>query len=203
MNRIITIAREFGSGGRELGVLLAEKLGYAYYDKEIISEIAKRTELSEEYVSAIVENRTHKMFPITIGRSIAMISNSTLLQQDISIYREQSRIIREMAEKSDCVIVGRCADFLLKDQNAFRIFVYSDMQSRIKRCREKGYEGSDLSDKEIQKKISEIDKSRADYYKNYTDQEWGKKENYDLMVNTTDCSMEELAEKLKAYITSE
>ncbi len=203
MNRIITIAREFGSGGRELGVLLAEKLGYAYYDKEIISEIAKRTELSEEYVSAIVENRTHKMFPITIGRSIAMISNSTLLQQDISIYREQSRIIREMAEKSDCVIVGRCADFLLKDQNAFRIFVYSDMQSRIKRCREKGYEGSDLSDKEIQKKISEIDKSRADYYKNYTDQEWGKKENYDLMVNTTDCNMEELAEKLKAYITSE
>ncbi len=186
MNRIITIAREFGSGGRELGVLLAEKLGYTYYDKEIISEIAKRTELSEEYVSAIVENRTHKMFPITIGRSIAMISNSTLLQQDISIYREQSRIIREMAEKSDCVIVGRCADFLLKDRNAFRIFVYSDMPSRIKRCREKGYEGSDLSDKEIQKKISEIDKSRADYYKNYTDQEWGKKENYDLIVNTTD-----------------
>ncbi len=136
MKQIITIGREFGSGGRELGCRLAEELKIAYYDQEVISEIAKRTEFSEEYVHQIVEHKPITPFPIHIGTSFSPAVNPMILQSQ-SIYQEQSRIIREMAGKSDCVIVGRCADYILRDEKPFRFFVYADMESRISRCREK------------------------------------------------------------------
>ena len=131
MNRIITIGREFGSGGRELGRRLSEKLGFAYYDQEIISEIARRTEMSEQYVQSVVEHQPHFSFPIHIGRSFYPTA-SPVFDLTMTIYQEQSRIIREMAMKSDCVIVGRCGDYILRDQEPFRIFVYADMESKIK-----------------------------------------------------------------------
>lgn len=109
MNRIITISREFGSGGRELGRRLSEKLGFAYYDQEIIQEIARRTSLSEQYVQAIVEYRPAFSYPIHIGHSFYPVSNQPF-EQTVSIYQEQMEIIQEMAAKSSCVIVGRCAD---------------------------------------------------------------------------------------------
>ena len=125
VNKIITIGREFGSGGREIGRRLSENLGFAYYDQEIISEIAKRTSLSEKYVEAIVEQHSLFSFPIHIGRSFYPVADPAL-DQTLKIYQEQTRIILEMARKSDCVIVGRCADFILKEENPFRIFVYAD-----------------------------------------------------------------------------
>ena len=114
MNRIITIGREFGSGGREFGRRLAEALGFAYYDQEIISEIAKRTSLSEQYVEAIVEHQPSFSFPIHIGRSFYPAVNPAF-EQTMAVYQEQARINTQMAAKSNCVIVGRCADYILKE----------------------------------------------------------------------------------------
>lgn len=105
MNRIITIGREFGSGGREFGRRLAEALGFAYYDQEIISEIAKRTSLSEQYVEAIVEHQPSFSFPIHIGRSFYPAVNPAF-EQTMAVYQEQARIITLMAAKSNCVNRG-------------------------------------------------------------------------------------------------
>ena len=133
MNRIITIGREFGSGGRELGRRLAEELGIEYYDKEIIDAIAKKTSMSQEYVQEILEGKPHHLYPITIGQSM-FITDNFYIQQEQSIYLAQCEIIRELAQKSSCIIVGRCADYILKEFKPYRIFVYADMDSRIKRC---------------------------------------------------------------------
>ncbi len=184
MNKIITIGREFGSGGRELGRRVARELGFDYYDKEILSEIAKHTSLSEEYVQQVVENQPRQLFPITVGRSFLYVDTQPL-QQASSVFRAQQEIIREMAERSDCVIVGRCADYILRDLKPFRIFVYAELQSRIERCRARASEGEHLSDKEYKQQIQSVDKSRARYYDFYTDMKWGDKLNYELCINTT------------------
>lgn len=192
MNKIITIGREFGSGGRELGRWMSEILGYAYYDQEIITEISKRTSLSEQYVQTIVEHRPTFSFPIHIGRSFYAAS-SPVLEQTMNVYQQQARIVSEMAAESDCIIVGRCADYILRDYKPLRIFVYADMESKIRRCREKGPEDEHLSDKELRQKISGIDKKRAKYYELYTGRTWGDKLNYDLCVNTTQGRIKEMA----------
>lgn len=184
MNKIITIGREFGSGGRELGRRLSEELKIAYYDREIIQEIAKRTALSEQYVKAVEERLPSAAFPIHIGNSFYLTQNP-LWEQSIAVYREQFAILKELAEKSDCIIVGRCADSILKDYHPFRIFVYADLESKIRRCREKAPAGEALTDRELKQKMMDIDKSRAKYYGFYTDKQWGDKLNFDLCINTS------------------
>ena len=192
MNKIITIGREFGSGGRELGRRLARELGFDYYDKEILAEIAKHTSLSEEYVQQVVENQPRQLFPITVGRSFLYVDTQPL-QQASTVFRAQQEISREMAERSSCVIVGRCADYILRDRKPFRIFVYADMQSRIDRCRARAPEGENMSDKEYKQQITSMDKSRARYYDFYTDMKWGDKLNYELCINTTNQDIPALA----------
>ena len=195
MNRIITIGREFGSGGRELGRRLSEALGIAYYDQEIISEIVKRTSLSKEYVQAIEEHRPVISFPIHIGRSFYPALDP-VFEQNMAVYQEQAKVIEEMAAKSDCVIVGRCADYVLREQNPFRLFVYADMESKMKRCRAKGPEDEKLTDRELRQKIQGIDKKRAKYYELYTGNKWGDKLNFDLCVNTTQTQIKEIVPAL-------
>ena len=192
MDRIITIGREFGSGGRELGRRLAENLGVAYYDQEILAEIANRTELSEKYVQSIVEQRPVFSFPIHIGHSFQPMMNPAA-DFGQRIYQEQCSILKELAGKSGCVIVGRCADYILRDQNPFRIFVYADMESRIERCRLKGKGHENLTDKEMKKHILDVDKNRARYYEFYTDMKWGDRKNYDMCVNTTNSDIKKIA----------
>ena len=195
MNKIITIGREFGSGGRELGRRLARELGFDYYDKEILTEIAKHTSLSEEYVQQVVENQPRQLFPITVGRSFLYVDTQPL-QQASTVFQAQQEIIREMAERSNCVIVGRCADYILRDRKPFRIFVYADMQSRIDRCRSRAAEGESMTDKEYKQQITSMDKSRARYYDFYTDMKWGDKLNYELCINTTNQDIPTLVEFL-------
>lgn len=187
MNRIITISREFGSGGREFGRRLSEALGIAYYDQEIIREIAKRTSLSEQYIQAITEKRPIFSYPIHIGKSLYPMLNpvGSGFEQAMAVYQEQARIITEMASKSACVIVGRCADHILKEQNPFRIFVYADMESKLKRCREKEPEDEGMTDKELKRHIMDVDKRRSQFYEFYTGHSWGDKLNFDLCINTT------------------
>lgn len=191
MNKVITIGREFGSGGREFGRRLSEELGIAYYDQGIIAEISKRTALSERYIQGIVEHQPPVSFPIHIGRSFYPAANPAF-EQTMAVYQEQARIITEMAARSDCVIVGRCADYILRERRPFRIFVYADMESKIRRCREKGPEEEKLTDKELRQKISGIDKRRARYYEFYTGHPWGDKLNFDLCVNSTRTAIKEI-----------
>ena len=191
MNKIITVGREFGSGGRELGRRLSETLGIAYYDQEIISEIVKRTSLSKEYVQTIEEHRPVISFPIHIGRSFYPVIDP-VFEQNMAVYQEQAKVIEEMATKSGCVIVGRCADYVLREQNPFRLFVYADMESKMKRCRAKGPEDEKLTDRELKQKIQGIDKKRAKYYEFYTGNKWGDKLNFDLCINTTQTQIKEI-----------
>ncbi len=192
MSRIITIAREFGSGGRELGRRLAEELGYEYYDHEVITEIAKKTDLAEEYVTQVLHNKPHNLYPITIGQSMSYVGNYTF-QQVQSVYKAQHDIIRELAAKSPCVIVGRCADYILQDMEPFRIFVYADMEKRIQRCINRAKPGEDTNPKHVKKTIKRIDKERGRYYEFYTGLEWGDPRNYDLCVNAGEVEMKKFA----------
>lgn len=192
MNRIITIGREFGSGGRELGRRLAEALHMEYYDKEILEQIVKRTSFTEQYIQEVEARLPHRLYPITIGKSFLHLEDYAYKQVQ-TVFQEQSRIIKEMAEKSDCVIVGRCADYVLKSFSPYRIFVYADMESKIKRCRERGSIQSELSDEQIKQNIVKIDKNRSKYYSFHSEKEWGNRANYDLCINTTKFSIKEAA----------
>lgn len=191
MNKIITIGREFGSGGREFGRRLAEELNYEYYDKEIITEISKHTSLSEEYVKEVLEKKPHNLYPITIGQSMAFF-NDYQNKQIQSIYSAQCEILKYLADKGDCVIVGRCADYILKEYNPYRIFVYASMDSRVKRCLSRKNDDEDLSEKKLIKYIKKVDKDRSKYYEFFTYQKWGDKENYDLCINTTNVEIKEI-----------
>jgi len=199
MNKVITIGREFGSGGRELGRRLAEKLGFAYYDNEIITEIAKRTSLSEEYVRQVAEKRPVSPYPIHIATSFFHAPDPAF-KQSLAVFSEQHKLIRELSEKSDCVIVGRCADYILRDENPFRIFVYADKESKLKRCMSRAGAENKLSEKEMKRKMAEIDRGRADYYAFFSDKKWGDRETYDLLINTSGKCIKQVADATYDYV---
>ena len=200
MNRIITVSREFGSGGRELGRRIAEALGFEYYDKEIIEQIARHTSFSEDYVRQVVDGRYHRLFPITVNHSFFIGDYQTKLLQ--SVFQAQKKTLQELVELSDCVIVGRCADYLLRDYNPYRIFVYADLDVRVERCMAFNDEAEQFSEQEIEKHIRRIDRQRARYYREYTGQNWGDKEYYDLCVNTTQKNINDLVVPLSKMLES-
>ncbi len=184
MNKVITINREFGSGGRELARRLSEELQIAYYDQEIITAIAEETELSEEYVNNIIYRKPFFSYPITIGNRF-YLTGDQMFNQVSKVSRAQSSIIRDLAEKSDCIIVGRCANYILREQHPFRIFCYADMEGRMRRCREKAPADEHLSDSELKKQIQRMDKNRTNYYETFTGERWKDWLNYDLCINTS------------------
>lgn len=197
---IITISREFGSGGRELGKHLSDLLGIPCYDKEIIRMIAENQGFDENYVSRMSEKSIQEAYPITIGHRFRTTGFDHTTQQAIKINVEQTKIIKAFAEQGDCIIIGRCADVILKEYNPFNMFVYADKAARLKRCLERTADDEKLSEKELAHKISEIDKSRASHRSLYTDTKWGAKENYHLCVNTTGIDIKVLASLLATYI---
>ena len=199
MKRVITIGREFGSGGRELGRRLSEELGIAYYDQEIITEIAKRTDMSETYIRQISESRPVISFPIHVRHSFYSASN-TALKQSVAVFAEQHKLLKELTEKSDCIIVGRCADYILRDENPLRIFVYADRESKIKRCIERKSGDEHLTEAQIVKKMKEIDKNRAQYYEFFSERKWGARENYDLMINTSGANIKKVSAAIAGYL---
>ncbi len=201
MNRIITISREFGSGGRELGRRLAEQLHIAYYDQEIVSEISRRTELAEQYIEQVIEQKPLWSFPIHIGRSLLYPMNNPVFEQRQAVMLEQDKIIREMAEKSDCVIVGRCGDYILKDFQPFRVFIYAELSCRVNRCIDRQAEQEHYTRAEMEQKVLSIDKSREKYYEFYTGQKWGDPLNYDICINTSKRTPKEIASHLAEILS--
>ena len=194
---IITIGREFGSGGRELGKRLAEELGYAYYDKEIVAEIAKKSELDENYVEYALDGGMFRNFPIHFGRTFSY--SPTLMANESKLLADQNKLIREIAAKGNCIIIGRAADVILRDHNVFKLFVYADMDSKVKRCRVKGGEGEDLTDKELIRKIKKIDADRKRYHGLISELQWGDKRGYHLCVNTSGREIKTIVPLVAAY----
>lgn len=170
---IITIAREYGSGGRYIGNLVSEKLGIKLYDKEIIEKMAKNTGLSEEYIEDNEQKRD--LFDnFNAGYYIG-------LNNDDELFIKESELIKELSTKDSCVIVGRCADFVLKDnKNILKVFISSSMNNKIKRATEFYGMNKDKAEKEVLK----INKLRANHYKHYTERDWKEPSNYDICINS-------------------
>lgn len=194
---IITISREFGSGGREVGKRLADELGLAYYDREIITELARETGLTEEYIKNISEKGNYS-YPFHFAKSFAVYSGLQSNQTEIMI--AQQKILKEIAKKGNCVIVGRGANVILKDYNPMNIFVYADMESKINRCRRKATENENLTDRELENKIIQIDKDRRKYNSIISNQEWGDKRNYHLCINTSGIEIKNVISSIAEYI---
>ena len=190
MNHIITISREFGSGGRTVGKKVAEQLGIPCYDSELIQKIAKESGFAENYVKEAGEYTPGGFLSSALSNRAFGPTNEDIL------WEIQCRVISELAEKGPCVIVGRCADYILKDENPLKIFVYADMASKIARCRLKAPENEHLSDHEMRKQIKRIDRNRAKYYEFYTGRKWGDKLNYDLCINTTNTEIKKIVPRI-------
>lgn len=195
---VITIARSYGSGGRTMGRLLAEELGINYYDRELVRLASDKSGISEALFGQADEKvKSGSIFQfakrLQMGENLS--ADSTV--SDEELFRIQAEVIRELAEKEDCVIVGRCADYVLKENpDVIRLFCYAPLKDCIER--ERALSG--LEEKEIIKKIERIDKYRSDYYKRHTGGEWNDADNYDLCLNTTSMSYPDLISVVKAYI---
>ena len=194
--RIITISREFGSGGRELGKRLADALGFAYYDREIVSSIAEKCNLDEGYVENVLRKGLTINVPITFGHTFYFYSDPTS-ENELKVLNTQQQIIKELALRGDCVMVGRSSGIILEKYNPLRLFVYADMEWKVKRCREKASAEEHLTDRELEKKIRQIDAGRARHQKLLTDRKWGAPEGYDLCINTTDLEIKKIIPGLK------
>lgn len=180
MYKIITISRELGSGGRTIGKAVAEKLGYKFYDKEIVKAVAEKSGLSKDFVE---ENGEYANSRNSLLFNLSFSSNKTggMLSLFDEIYIAQCNIIKELAEKEPCVIVGRCADYILRERtDCINIFIHSDMAFREKRIVEQYGE----MDKSPSKRLKEKDEKRKVYYKNYTGQNWGMLDNYHIAMNS-------------------
>lgn len=188
--QIITISRQFGSGGRELGKRLADLLGYDYYDKEILDEIAKNKKLDKDYVEKSLSAAALKSIPISFGRTIMPSYNST--STDLMI--EERRVIEEIATRGkDFVIVGRNADVILESYNPFNIFVCATMDARIDRCLQHLRENESSDRKAMEKEIKRVDKARVRTRTIVTEREWGEKTSYHMVINTSDEEIKKLA----------
>lgn len=176
--RIITISREFGSGGRFIGEEVAKKLGIAYYDKNIINQIAEESGLSPDYIQESAELSPKKgiLAYALAGRDITGKSVEDM------VYEVQRKVILELAEKEPCVIIGRNADFILKDRDdVLNVFIHGNMPEKMKRI----CQLYNVSEQDAVKMMTDTDKRRMTNYNFYTDQRWGKASNYTLCLNSS------------------
>ena len=192
---IITIGREYGSGGHQIGEIVAKKLGIAFYDKQIISLAAQKSGLSDEFI-ANNEQRVKSGLMQNLAASAAYSSgffSSQYLPLSESIFISQAQVIRDIAAKESAVIVGRCADYILEGrENTINVFIHAPMEARVKRIM--SLHGIDEA--AAMKEINRSDKERGNHYFRYTDMKWGKAQNYDICVNSALMGVEKTAEML-------
>lgn len=196
--RIITISREFGSGGRELGKRLADSLGIPCYDHEIIDMIAEKHGFDKNYIAHVSEKDIRTFYLSTIGHRFVL--HAVAPQQKLQITVAQQDIIKQLANEGDCVIIGRGSDVILRDKNPMKIFVYADTQSKLARCKERAEKNENPSDKEIIKNMKQIDKEREGYHRFFSETAWGDKSFYHLCVNTSGKEIKELIPTLSEYV---
>lgn len=196
---VITIARSYGSGGKTLGELLAKDLGIPCYDRELIRMASDESGINEAlFGKADEKKKGRSLFKSTKPYSGKVLPpESSAFVSDDNLFNLQAKIIRDLAEKESCILIGRCADFILKDRkDVLRLYFYATEEDCLIRLRKLSGE----PDKELLKKIHSIDKHRADYYKYYTGNDWNDSRNYDFCLNTGSMSYEKLIDVVKAYI---
>ncbi len=179
---VITIAREYGSGGRLLGKKIAQQLGIKYYDKELIAMVANESQFTEKYISQNEQSRSSNYLLNIILQDYESPIEKSLSSAD-ALFVSQSRVIRELAQKEPCVIIGRCSDYILKDRSSdslIKIFCYTDEKNAIRRCIRYYHVAENKAPEEIER----INKARISHYQHYTNLKWGDPHNYDLTINT-------------------
>ncbi|MCI1209749.1 MAG: cytidylate kinase-like family protein [Treponema sp.] len=206
MKRIITISREFGSGGRTIGRLTAQELGYDFYDNELIDLSAKESGLSPEFIERTEQNISSGwLYNMMLGSSYAtgttgapIGSGNPILPLADQVFNAQRKTILQIAKKGPCVIVGRCADYILKSDediatsDILNVFIFADMSAKMERAVKKyGIPADDAK-----KTINRINKRRANHYNTFTEDTWGNRSNYDVMLNSTLLGVEKTAELL-------
>lgn len=180
-----------------MGKRLADELHFAYYDRELIAAIAEKSSFNEQYVEKVLESGMPQSFSITFHSTFAV---SAAVQQNVTrIMGLQRQILKEIAAREDCVIVGRSADAILEEEEPLNLFVYADMEAKMQRCRERAPEGENLSDSELRKKIRQVDQGRIQHHRMMSDLKWGEKEGYHLCINTTGMSIKDLTPGVAAY----
>lgn len=197
---IVTIGRQYGSGGSEVGKKLAEALGVHCYDKDILRMNSTESGIKESYFHLADERAGNKLLYKIIDSLVpdrgAPSFGSDLVSAD-NLFRFQSEVIRKLAAEESCVFIGRCADYVLEgSEDLVRIFLYADLEARVARIREKKL----YEEKDLVKNVKRIDKERRDYHRYYTGHSWEDVENYDLMLNTAKLGVDGTVEAIKDYI---
>ncbi len=194
MTKIITISREFGSGGRQIGHMLAEKLGIPFYDKELIKMAADDIDIEEHifemYDQAFMDKHETVHDILTYTYEVPMSDQ---------IFMAQSRVIHRLAQHGPCVIVGRCADMVLKDEQCLNLYFYANVKKRVQRLL--ALDGlPEENAKKVEQKVREVDQKRKDYYQYYTGNEWGKPKNYHLCLDSLKAGMDACVAAVTAYM---
>lgn len=199
---IITIDRQYGSGGRIIGKKLSEELNIPFYDQEILRMASEESAIGEQFYRLNDEKAGHNLIYRAIGGLKTSLKEPSVedgITSPENLFRFQSAVIRKVAAKEPCIIMGRCADYILDSeggQELLRLFVYSDIPTCIRRVME--VDGVDT--KEALKRVNRISKERRDYYKYYTGKDWEDMANYDFPINTTKIQLEQAIELIKEYI---
>ncbi len=197
---IITIGRQLGSNGREIGRKLAQKLDVPFYDKELIVEAAKQSGLSEKIFENADEKPTNSFLyslVMSMQPGSGLYNHYNDFLNNDNIFKIQSDVIREIADRGSCIIVGRCADYVLRErENLVKIFIHAGLDTRTKRIAER----DGVSEKDAHNAVLKADKRRGNYYNFYTNKVWGEVKNYDISLDSGKIDMEKCVELLEYYI---
>ncbi len=199
---VITIARQYGSGGRTIGEMLADKLGVHFYDKELMKLASEESGINERLFNTadekVKQSVFSKMFKTEKAYKGDVISpESGEFISDDNLFNYQAKVVKELAEKENCVIVGRCADYVLKDyDHVLSVFIHGPKDF----CMQEAAKKINLTGKELERFIAKTDKERADYYKYYTGREWTDARNYDLCLDSSKLGFERCVEEIIAYM---
>lgn len=200
---IITIGREFGSGGKEIGELLAKKLNVKLFDKEMLSVAAKESGLCEEFIKEHDETPTKSFLYSLVMDTYATSYASnpyTEMPMNHKVFLEQFKAIKKIADNESCVMIGRCADYALEDNdNCLNIFIHSDLDERIKRISRK----YDLTSGKAKDLINKTDKRRASYYNYFASNKWGEAKTYDITLNSNTLGIDKCVEFIYQYVNSQ
>lgn len=197
---IITIARQFGSGGREIGQALAEKLGIGFYDKELISLAAKESGVDPKIFENVDERATNSLL-YSLSMGLFSLGNGFSSMGDLPVndklYILQHKIIKQLAEKGPCVIVGRCADYILSDnKDCVSVFIHANLDYRTERA----VRVHNVDEARAEQIVTKTDKTRANYYSFYSGHRWGMAENYDLCIDSSKLGKEQIVDLIIDYL---
>ncbi|HIT85693.1 MAG TPA: cytidylate kinase-like family protein [Candidatus Ornithomonoglobus intestinigallinarum] len=203
MSRVITVGRQFGSGGRDVGQKIAAALNIPYYDKELVEKAAEKSNMSSEAVKEIDERATNSLLYSIVTGGFGMKGLNTPLFYEMPMndkfFIAQSEVIKELAREGDCVVVGRCADYVLENEenvDVFSLFVYAPLEFRTMRVAR----DLKLTENRAKEHIQKTDKQRRTYYDYYTSRSWGNMTNYDLCINTGKIGIDNAAELIISYL---